>query len=90
MSPALVLDLMRHAVTVTLLTAGPLLATALLVGVSVSFVQAITQIQEQTLTFVPKFVAIAIVGLLMLPWLLQRLVTFLSDMLRSLPMLVGQ
>ncbi len=89
MSPALVLDLMRHAVTVTLLTAGPLLATALLVGVSVSFVQAITQIQEQTLTFVPKFVAIAIVGLLMLPWLLQRLVTFLSDMLRSLPVLVG-
>jgi flagellar biosynthetic protein FliQ len=89
MSPALVLDLMRHAVTVTLLTAGPLLATALLVGVSVSFVQAITQIQEQTLTFVPKFVAIAIVGLLMLPWLLERLVTFLSDMLRSLPVLVG-
>ena len=90
MSPALVLDLMRHAVTVTLLTAGPLLATALLVGVIVSFVQAITQIQEQTLTFVPKFVAICIVGLLMLPWLLQRLVIFLTEMLRSLPVLVGQ
>lgn len=90
MSPALVLDLMRHAVTTTLLTAGPLLATALLVGVLVSFVQAITQIQEQTLTFVPKFVAIAIVGLLMLPWLLQQLVGFLTEMLRSLPVLVGQ
>ena len=90
MSPALVLDLMRYAVTVTLLTAGPLLLTALVVGVFVSFVQAITQIQEQTLTFVPKFAAIAIVGLLMLPWLLQRLVTFLVDMLRSLSVLVGQ
>ena len=90
MSPALVMDLMRHAVTVTLLTAGPLLATALLVGVAVSFVQAITQIQEQTLTFVPKFAAIAIVGLLLLPVLLQNLVAFLVEMLRSLPVLVGQ
>jgi flagellar biosynthesis protein FliQ len=90
MSAALVLDLMRHAVTVTLMTAGPLLVTALLVGILVSFVQAITQIQEQTLTFVPKFAAIAIVGLLAAPWLLRTLVTFLTDMLRSLPALVGQ
>ncbi len=88
MSAALVLDLMRQAVTVGLLTAGPLLITALLVGVIVSFMQAITQVQEQTLTFVPKVAAMAIVLLISLPWMLQQLVGFLMDSLRSLPTII--
>lgn len=89
MTVTLVIDLMQRAVTVCLITAAPLLLTALLVGVLVSFVQAITQVQEQTLTFVPKFVAIGIVGLVMLPWLLQQLVGYLTETIRSLPGLVG-
>lgn len=88
MSAALVLDLLRQAVTVGLLTAGPLLLTALLVGVIVSFMQAITQVQEQTLTFVPKVAAMAIVLLISLPWMLQQLVGFLMDSLRSLPTII--
>lgn len=89
MTVTLVIELMYRAVTVCLLTAAPLLLTALLVGVLVSFVQAITQVQEQTLTFVPKFVAIAIMGLVMLPWMLQQLVGYLTETIRSLPVLVG-
>ncbi len=89
MTVTLILDLMQTAVTICLLTAAPLLATALMVGVLVSFVQAITQIQEQTLTFVPKFVAIGIVGLVMLPWMLQQLVGYLTETIRSLPVLAG-
>jgi flagellar biosynthetic protein FliQ len=71
------------------MTAAPLLLTALVVGVLVSFLQAITQVQEQTLTFVPKFVAIAIMGLVMLPWLLQNLVGYIRETIHSLPVLVG-
>ncbi len=89
MSAALVLDLMRQAVTVGLSTAAPLLITALLVGVLVSFLQSITQIQEQTLTFVPKVAAIGIVLLAALPWMLQQLVGYLVDALRSLPTIIN-
>lgn len=89
MSATLVLDLMQRAVSVCLLVAAPLLLTALLVGVLISFVQAVTQIQEQTLTFVPKFVAIAVVGIVMLPWLLQQLVGYLTEVLRSLSVVAG-
>ena len=70
-----------------LLVAGPLLATALLVGVAVSLVQAITQLQEQTLTFIPKLLAMAAVLILTLPWLIAQLVQYLVGVLRSLPTL---
>ena len=89
MTVTLVLDLMYRAVTICLLTAAPLLVTALVVGVLVSFVQTITQVQEQTLTFVPKFVAIGVVGWVTLPWLLQQLVGYLTETIRILPVLVG-
>lgn len=89
MSVALVIELMQQAVTVCLLTAAPLLGTALIVGVAVSFVQTITQIQEQTLTFVPKFAIIALVALTLLPWLLQQLVGYVSSALRSLPVVIS-
>ena len=88
MSVALILDLMRHAVTVCLLTAAPLLLTALAVGVLVSFLQAITQVQEQTLTFVPKFTMMALVFLLALPWMLRQLVGYLIEVLRGLPVMI--
>ncbi len=89
MTVALVLDLMRQAVTVGLLITAPLLGTALIVGVTVSFVQTITQIQEQTLTFVPKFIIIALVALTLLPWFLQQLVGYVISALRSLPVLIS-
>ena len=89
MSTALVLELIQQAVAVCLLTAAPLLMTALIIGVLVSFAQAITQVQEMTLTFVPKFVALALVGLLAVPWMISQLVGFILQMVQSLPLLAA-
>jgi len=88
-TPSYALDLMRTAIIVALTTAAPLLLTALLVGILVSLVQAVTQIQEQTLTFIPKLLAMAAVFVIMLPWTMSRLVEFLVTLLRSLPAMVS-
>ncbi|HTO91397.1 MAG TPA: flagellar biosynthetic protein FliQ [Candidatus Sulfotelmatobacter sp.] len=89
MSPTLAAEMIRNAVTISLMVAGPLLITALVVGVLVSLIQAITQLQEQTLTFIPKLVLIALVFLATLPWTLTRLVEYLVQVLRSLPTLAA-
>ncbi len=89
MSHTLVVDLARNAVMLALMLAGPLLLIALAVGVVVSVVQAVTQIQEQTLSFVPKLFAVAGAFLIALPWMLQLAVKYTTELFRSFPMLVG-
>jgi len=88
-SGSLAVDLVRQAVMTALLIAAPLLLTALVVGILVSLVQAVTQLQEQTLTFIPKLLALAVVFAITLPWTLSKLVEYLAGMLRSLPTLVS-
>ena len=82
MSHALVVDLARNAIMLALLVAGPMLVVALLVGLTVSVLQAVTQIQEQTLAFVPKLVGVSAVFLLALPWILQLLVKYTTELFR--------
>ena len=89
MSHTLVVDLARNAIMLALLISGPMLIVAVLVGLTVSILQAVTQIQEQTLTFVPKLVAVSAVFLLALPWVLQLLVRYTTELFRSLPSLVS-
>jgi flagellar biosynthetic protein FliQ len=89
MSHTLIVDLARNAIMLALLIAGPMLAVALLVGLTVSVLQAVTQIQEQTLAFVPKLVAVCSVFLLALPWVLQLLVKYTAELFRSLPSLAS-
>jgi len=89
MAATVAFDQIRTAIQVTLMVSTPLLATALVVGVLVSLVQAVTQIQEQTLTFVPKVAAIAVVLFAMLPWFLQQLVQYLVDAFTSIPGLLS-
>jgi flagellar biosynthetic protein FliQ len=89
MSHTLVVDLARNAIMLALLIAGPMLVVALLVGLTVSVLQAVTQIQEQTLAFVPKLVGVAVVFLLALPWMIQLLVKYTTELFRSLPSLVS-
>ena len=89
MSHQLVVDLARNAILLSLMLAGPMLIVALGVGLIVSVVQAVTQIQEQTLSFVPKLVAVAAAFLVALPWLLQLLIKYTTELFRSLPNLVG-
>lgn len=76
MNEQLVLDLGRQALVTTLMVAGPMLAAALLIGLLVSVFQAVTQINEMTMTFVPKIVGILVVGLITLPWVLQVMLGF--------------
>jgi flagellar biosynthetic protein FliQ len=89
MSHALIVDLARNAIMLALLIAGPMLIVALLVGLTVSVLQAVTQIQEQTLAFVPKLVGVSVVFLLALPWILQLLVKYTTELFRSLPSLMS-
>ena len=89
MSHALIVDLARNAIMLALLIAGPMLIVALLVGLTVSVLQAVTQIQEQTLAFVPKLVGVSAVFLLALPWMLQLLVKYTTELFRSLPSLMS-
>ncbi|HET9986170.1 MAG TPA: flagellar biosynthetic protein FliQ [Longimicrobiales bacterium] len=86
---ALVLDLARGALVLCLELAGPLLLVALAVGLLVSVLQAVTQIQEQTIAFVAKLFAVGAVFLLMLSWSLHEAVKYTAELLRSLPTLVS-
>lgn len=89
MSTALVTDLARNAMMITALLAAPLLIVALVVGLLVSVFQTVTQIQEQTLSFVPKLLAVGVTFLVALPWMLQLLVEYTAQLLRSLPALIS-
>jgi flagellar biosynthetic protein FliQ len=85
----LVLDLVRDALFHTLLLAGPLLAVSLGVGLVIAVVQAVTQIQEQTLSFVPKLVAVGLVLLMLLTWMLQTAVQYTRELFMGIPGVVG-
>lgn len=69
-------DLVRHTLVMTLLIASPMLIIGLVVGVSVSILQAVTQIQEQTLTLIPKITAMLIAAAVLLPWIATRLMEY--------------
>lgn len=86
---AIVLDIARDALTTVLMLAGPLLAVAMAVGLVVSILQAVTSIQEQTLSFVPKLFAVGAVFLLLLSWMIDQLMSYTVELFRSLPGLVG-
>lgn len=85
MSPELVIDVARRAIEATLMVAGPMLIVALLVGLIISIFQAATQIQEQTMTFIPKIVGVFITLLIAAPWIMQKLVSFTTNIFALLP-----
>jgi len=75
----------REALLLTLLVSAPLLGLALIVGVMISIFQAITQIQEMTLTFVPKIIVVLLAMIIFGPWMLRILINFTSQLLLNLP-----
>jgi flagellar biosynthetic protein FliQ len=89
MTDAAVLDLARNAVMMALALAAPMLIVALGVGLAISVFQSVTQIQDQTLSFVPKLLAVTAVFLVGLPWMIQTAVKYTAEMLRALPSLVS-
>jgi flagellar biosynthetic protein FliQ len=76
MNEGVILALMREALTVGMLVGAPILATTLVVGMVVSIMQAATQVNEATLTFVPKLVAVFVAMLIFGPWMMATLLDF--------------
>ena len=89
MTPGIVMEIGRQAIEVTLLIAAPMLVTALVVGLIISIFQAATQLNESTLQFVLKLVAMFVVLLLAGPWMLQYLIDYIQRLFGSIPQLIG-
>ena len=89
MTPQMVVSIGREALMLTIMVAGPLLLSGLIVGLIISIFQAVTQIQEMTLTFIPKILAVALSLLLFLPWIINRLTDFTNHMFELIPGFVG-
>ncbi|MBM7659349.1 flagellar biosynthetic protein FliQ [Bacillus mesophilus] len=89
MSSEFVISLAEQAIYTVLIISGPLLLLALGIGLLVSIFQATTQIQEQTLAFIPKIVAVFIGIVFFGPWMLSRMISFTYDILNNLHNYVG-
>lgn len=88
MTPQGVIDIGRQALMLTLLIAAPPLLSGLVVGLLISIFQAVTQIQEFTLTFVPKIIAVFGVIVIFLPWMLQIFLSYMTAIFLGIPELV--
>jgi flagellar biosynthetic protein FliQ len=89
LTPETVVTIGRQALELTLIVSAPLLLVALLVGLVVSFFQAITQLNEQTLSFLPKLVAVAATLVVVGPWMITTLVDYLQRTLIGIPQMVS-
>ncbi len=85
MTPDMVVALSRQAIETALFLALPMLGVSLVVGVVISVLQAATQIQEMTLTFVPKILAMFIALLLAFPWMMDKMLNFTRELMMNIP-----
>ncbi len=85
MTQEMVLDLANKAIMTTLVVSAPILLAGLVVGLAVSIFQAVTQIHEMTLSFIPKIVAIFFTILLLLPWMMGKFIDFTASIFNSIP-----
>lgn len=88
MSPDMAIQVSRDALTMVMLIAAPMLGLGLLVGVMVSIFQATTQIQEQTLAFIPKIIAIFVAILVFGPWMISLMVDYTREIFTNLPNMI--
>jgi len=89
MTPDTVMTIGQHALELTMLLAAPLLITGLLIGLLVGIFQAATQINEMTLSFIPKLLGAAAMLVMVGPWMLKELVGYTRALIESIPSLVG-
>ena len=88
MTPEFVVSFAKDAISVTILVAMPMLGLGLIVGLTVSVFQATTSIQEMTLTFVPKILAVLFGLLYFAPWMLEKIVTFSETVILNIPVYI--
>jgi flagellar biosynthetic protein FliQ len=89
MSVDVAIDLCRTATVVSLMIAAPVLACAVIVGLIISILQAVTQLQDQTLSFVPKIIAMGAVLVYVLPWAISRMTDYSVALFKSVPSSLG-
>lgn len=89
MNQDIVVNLATQAMTLAFEVAGPILLVGLVIGLAVSLFQAVTQIQEQSLSFIPKIVGLAVVIVVLGPWMMDRLINYVTNLYISIPSLVG-
>ncbi|MBN8440751.1 MAG: flagellar biosynthesis protein FliQ [Thauera sp.] len=89
MTPTAVVELGRQAIEITLLVSAPLFLAALITGLIISIFQAATQINEMTLSFVPKLIAIFVTMVVAGPWMLTTLTDFMRRLFESIPAMIG-
>ncbi len=89
MTPQTVLTIGQNAIEMTLMVSAPLLIAALAIGLLISIFQAATQINEATLSFIPKLVAIFVVMVIAGPWMLQMLIDYIQRLYSNIPQLIG-
>lgn len=88
MSPELVTTIGKETITVVLMLAAPILLCGMAVGLAVSIFQAVTQIQEMTLTFVPKVIVVLVALLVFAPWMLQIYIDYTTNLIESIPIYI--
>ncbi len=89
MTPEMVITIAREAMTVTALLAAPLLLSALAAGLIIGMFQAATQINEMTLSFIPKLLVMALVAALAAPWMLKLITGYTMTLFANIPGLIG-
>ncbi|MFC7685405.1 flagellar biosynthesis protein FliQ [Ureibacillus sp. GCM10028918] len=89
MTQEMVIAIAERAIWIVLIVSGPLLLIALIVGLLVSIFQATTSIQEQTLAFVPKIVAVLVGIIFFGPWMISQMTTYVTDILDNLTRYIG-
>jgi flagellar biosynthetic protein FliQ len=89
MTPTTVVDIGRHAVEILLIISAPMLGAALVTGLIVSIFQAATQVNEMTLSFIPKLIAVFLVIVLAGPWMITLMTDYIRRLYTSIPSLIG-
>jgi flagellar biosynthetic protein FliQ len=88
MTPEFVVTFAKEALLLTILISAPMLIIGLIVGLLISVFQAVTSIQEMTLTFVPKIIAVFLSLLFFAPWMLEKLMSFTTRIITNIPMYI--
>jgi len=85
MTPEFIVDFARRAMEVTIMVSAPMLGFGLLIGLTVSIFQAVTSIQEMTLTFIPKIIGVMVAIIVFLPWMMQIMISFTAGIFINIP-----
>ena len=84
-----VIDIGREALVMTLVISSPFLLVSIVIGLVTAFLQTITQVQDQSLSFVPKLVAMVVVAVIALPWLIEKMMEYSHSAFSSLSLMTG-